>query len=423
MNNSYLSKIGFGKLNEIVFSAKKGIYFSYPSIHPEIADLFQSILERNNELDIKVVIDQSEKKIRNGYGNIDAINKLIDLGVELYHVDNNLISFIIVDDIGYYLFPESRLFEEDGKSLNAVKLTKLDILKIIKHFFSNETLTDEEIANVTADTHQELKEDLEKLNSNKRELLVKNIDKEKLEETRKNIERDPVKSPDLERQIKVYKAKIQYLELNFSGVNFNVRKIDIPVETLPINDENLRRILETKVKLFENIQVDSALWELKWIKRKVDLLRKKYTKPLSNRKKRVVYVNAKNELQEEIKKLVKKVDELKEKSEELFKVEIEKGKNSLSNTLKDYLKIAENRPSHLKPEQINDYVEYVLDQIEFPSPAEFKDQIALNYHFYDFTWEDLQSEEILKELKSKGIIEKEDYDEIVRIRDAFETEK
>lgn len=427
MSSEYLTKLSFGVLKDLILDARKRVYFAYPSLHPEVATAIEERIKKDN-CDIRIIIDPSEKNFRQGFGDIKAVDKLRNLGINILEASDNLISFIISDDCGYFIFPQSRILEEDGKLINAVRLSKLDILKITNYYFPPETIKEkDEFINLTSDSYQEVEEELKNIvqNIDKKDRIVftKKLDETKLVEVRKNLELNKPLEPDIRRMIDVYTAKIQIVEVSFTGVKFDKRKIPIPVEALPIRDDRLIQILETKIKLFENLRSDNALWKLKWLNNQVEELRKEYTVSLKGKtNKRVIILNKKNEFIDKLDKLEKDVENLKREALSLFDSEIKKALETISVTLSNYLK--EAKPDFIQNENdITQFVKYIISQIDIPKAHEFQEQIKLTYHFYDFTWEDLRNENIVKELKEKGVIIDEDYKEIVKMSKVFEVRK
>lgn len=427
MNDNYLIKLGFTELNTLIWNAKKRIYYSYPSVHSDVATAIVEKLKIEKDFDVRVIIDPAERNFRQGFGEIEALDKIRECGVKVFEVENNMISFIVVDEEGYFIFPQSRIIEEDGKLINAVRLSKIDILKILEYFFPPTTSKEkDDFINLTSDSYQEVEKELKNLVDSidklDKKAATKELNIKNLEETRKKLELNKPLEPDLRRLVDVYTTKIQFIELSFTGVKFDIKRIPIPVEALPIKDERLIQILETKIRLFENLHGDNSLWRLKWFNNQVNDIRKEYTNPLKCRNKRVIVIDDKKELKIKVDKLKEKVDFLKNEAENLFNKEIDKAISALKETLIHYLE--ESKPDVLNgSESIKDFVEYLISQIDFPSANQFKEQINLTCNFYDFTWEDLRNEEVLKELKEIRIIKEEDYNQIVEMRKAFEARK
>ena len=104
-------------------------------VFEHVTKTFPELLHPNsNEISIKVLIDNSEESIRNGFGEVAGIEKLIKNKIEIFQSDGNLISFIISDDIGYFLFPQSKIFLEKAKGTNAFKLDPVTIQLLVQNF-------------------------------------------------------------------------------------------------------------------------------------------------------------------------------------------------------------------------------------------------------------------------------------------------
>jgi hypothetical protein len=426
MKQEYLLKLGFSLLIDLISSATKRIYYSYPSIHVEVADALLRVA--NSNVDIRVLIDASEKNFRNGYGNIAAVDILKGKGVQINELSNNLVSFLIVDELGYYIFPESRIFEEDGKSINAVLMSPIEVIKIIAHFFPPKSESEKNdlmqiTANIAIDYKTQVNELLTNIDSSKEGQIVKPLNEIKFEETRKCLIANPPIEPDLKRKINIYTAKIQFVEMKFPGVNFDVIKIPLPTEAIPIKDEKLLHLLETRLRLFDNLRTNpnNSLWKIKALKKKLDSIRNDYTIPLTSRSKRIVLINQKEKLKEELESLSKSVDSFKKDVEMLFKKEIESARNGLIENLTSFLKA--NPVENVKNSDVKDYVEYIVAGIKFPAPDSLKNEIKMEYYFFDITWEDLQNQEILKELKEKNILDLSEFEDIVEIKKAFAIRK
>lgn len=110
---SFIQSIDAYYIADLIKLSNIRIILCVPGLFHETGNL---IVEkyRSGFKNIKVIINCSEKIIRQGYAEIEAIQKLRDAGVPVFDQPDNLVSFIIVDDIGYFLFPQSRIFLEDN---------------------------------------------------------------------------------------------------------------------------------------------------------------------------------------------------------------------------------------------------------------------------------------------------------------------
>ncbi len=131
MCQEFISHIGFKEIINLISKAKESIVFSSPNIHDEVSHAIFSYKKENNVNNIKILIDNSENNYRNGYGEINAIDKLKKAGIDIYDLKGNFVSFIICDDIGYYLFTQSRIFSsDDDLSSNAVLIDPISIIRL-----------------------------------------------------------------------------------------------------------------------------------------------------------------------------------------------------------------------------------------------------------------------------------------------------
>ena len=79
MESSLIYSLAWPTIVKLIDEARNQIRLILPSIHSEWADLLESA--KKQEVDIKVCLNNSEKYIRDGFGDDKAIQKLINLGI------------------------------------------------------------------------------------------------------------------------------------------------------------------------------------------------------------------------------------------------------------------------------------------------------------------------------------------------------
>ena len=79
---NFISKIDYQQLITIAFDAKDRLLISLPGIDDTLAE---ALLAVKHDVEIKVVIDNSEDSIRNGYGEVEAIEKLRNRNVSQFN--------------------------------------------------------------------------------------------------------------------------------------------------------------------------------------------------------------------------------------------------------------------------------------------------------------------------------------------------
>lgn len=84
---------------------------------------------------------------------------------------------------------------------------------------------------------------------------------------------------DLRRQIAIYAAKVQFDEMVFQGANLHMAKVQIPSEALPIKDQALRSMLETRMKVFSDLFGKAGFQEFLDFKETVERVRNDFLLP------------------------------------------------------------------------------------------------------------------------------------------------
>ena len=90
------------------------------------------------------------------------------------------------------------------------------------------------------------------------------------------IKLDPPLAPNLQRKIKTYNAKVQLAELRFSGGRIQNMLVEFPKKGLPIQDEKLKELLQSRIKLINNADFLKENNLIKTLQDEVEALRKKF---------------------------------------------------------------------------------------------------------------------------------------------------
>lgn len=423
--------IDFPNFVDEVFKATEHLYLSLPSIDDEMADALILAKNQKPSISINVVVDNSEESIRNGFGDIEGIDKLLKSNIHIRQSDGNLISFIISDSIGYFLFPHSRIFIDKAKGTNAFRISPSSILLLKKFFFPNETTTDKfEQAAIIGDSTKHFEEAFKEIENKQKEQnqTVSDFDNKKHEENKKKLKINPPLEPDLQRQINTYTAKIQFVELKFSGGNLENKIAQLPKKAIPINSDELKNLLQTRIKMFQDIDKSSDHKKLVEFKEKVEKLRKEFLTPITCRPgKSIIKIDNKENFIIELKNLKKETEKLNS----ALTTMLEEGKLNTVDLLKKELKafFIANEPSELKniirpdikERKLEEIINTITASVKFPEVSKLLEKISLTELFYDLTWNDFKDEKLHKEFQDKKIMNSNDIESIVKMKDAYET--
>ncbi len=429
----FIDTINWHQFVNIIDAAKKSIYIVLPGIDEELAELLVVIRKKNPQVSINVCIDNSEETIRNGYGEALGIEKLRSLNFNIYECNGNLVSFIISDDEGYFIFPQSKIFSNDPKGPNSVKLDPVTIQLLIQIFFpSVRPLEGMNMAqgDVINNSIKYFEKALSELEENGTSIPIIIFDDKKFMDIKKKLELNPPLPPDLKRLIDTYNAEVQYAELSFEGSNIQSRTIHYPKKALPVSSDELKQMLNSSMKLFGDLKGNPVFSKLNLLQQKVDKLRSEYLISIGCRpNKSILKKNKKLEFENKIKELQKEILKVQHDLPEMLKSEKEKTEKLINAELIKFFK--KNPPKELKgienktekQQMINDFIEVIIGSIDFPDMTKLTAKMILRCPIYDLTWDDFSDEQLLSEFEKKGILEKGKLDSIVAMKKAYDVKK
>ena len=418
----YFKSLTTTALAELIKSARKSLYLCLPSLHAEIADAIAELDFMENypveNVKIHILIDFDAQTFRQGYGDFDAMDGLFMGGVEIKCLKDNRISFIISDNIGYFLFIESRtMIPADKKTINAVRIDPVSMVRLKKYFFPDGEKSDfqNELANAIIEESKALSEP-EKLLPEKPAFVMEILDNE-IDEIKTDLEKKPPLNPDFKRKIEFYQNKFQYAELHYQGQRIEHYTISIPSKLLPYKNEELKNKLLTRLKLFENINSNEDFQKFKTIEQRKTEIIEKYLTPLKCRKNRsVLKMETKSEFIADIKSLTEDLGKIKITIYSAMIDEVESAKKNLQITMETFL--IENPTKEMVNMGEGNYQKMaktisttLVGKINV-DPAKLISNFKIECHFADITFEDLSDKELLNEFTEKKLIGEADVNQL-----------
>lgn len=420
----YFKSLTQAEIKQIILSTKESLYICMPAIHEEletaITDLDYSNSNSETEIKIHILIDFDSQTFRQGYGNFKSVEDLIKGGFDVKCLKDNRISFIISDNIGYYLFIESRsLIPADKETINAVRINPVSMVRLKKFFFTeteNFNFKDD-LVNAIIEERKQLKNTNGLLS--KQIALVTEISNSEIESVSEDLKKNPPIHPDFKRIVEFYSNKFQYVKLKFEGANLQYRKIEIPSEALPVMDATLKEKLETKLNLFEKSNEVNYFKSLNAFKAKLTKIRDSYLTKVKSRDESLLDKLKKSVFEEKIENLKKEVDRVKNDIIVNIAEQIDQTRSRLLDDLTEFF-IA--NPKSLFPNHPNlwegnekyiqqsakSIAEKVIYRIKWPEAHLLVDDFKLSVQYSDITYEDLKSQEFVNELKDCNLIDEAD---------------
>ena len=431
----YFKSLTQNDLASLIRSTERELFVSLPLFYGEIADAIMSIhRDSEKKIGIHILVDFDAQTFRQGYGEIESFEQLIKEGIEIKTLNDNRISFIIVDDKGYYLFIESRsLIPADKETINAMRVDPVSIVRLKQFFFGKSIKMNyqDELKNAIIDEGLLLDKAEEMKN-----LLapVATISQEELQTVSNDLKSNPPLNPDYKRIVEFYSNKFQYVKLKFNGSNLQHRKIELPPRVLPVADTELKKRLETKLNLFDQDLVDETFSSIQELKEQLDEIREKYLTKVKSREERLLDKNRKSAFEQAVVDQKAKIGDVKTKCLVNIGKQIKMTSERLIVNLADFL--AEN-PKVLFPDHKHlweNHEEYIKDaskeeamsivtKIKWPKAHDLLDELSIDLQYSDITYEDLKNKTFIKELLECGLIDDADEKQLASFGKGIETKE
>ncbi len=142
---------------------------------------------------------------------------------------------------------------------------------------------------------------------------------EQFKKIQEALKKEPPLAPDLQRRIKTYNAKQQLAELKFSAGRIQNMLVEFHKKGLPIQDDKLKELLQSRIKLINNLEFLNENKAIKTLQDEVEAFRKKFLIALTCREgKSIIKKEAKVEFEKDVSAYKKKLKPLINHSEVYF---------------------------------------------------------------------------------------------------------
>jgi hypothetical protein len=209
---------------ESIRAATFSICYASPGIQIEPAKAIVEAARRVNGPNlITVCLDFDERVMRMGFGDIAAVKHLRDARIAVNSTPGLRTGLVIVDNLGYIFTPTALYLEAEGRTTdapNAMRLTKDQVTGALARL-SPEAKA---IAIALAKTDQEkqyIKEQAIEVPSAK-------VTDEEFATVNRRLEEVPPVNFDVARQVRVFTAYLQYVELKLTGAAIQRHRLSIP---------------------------------------------------------------------------------------------------------------------------------------------------------------------------------------------------
>jgi len=385
------------RLSEEIASANKSVCYFAPGIRKKTARAIAGIVKRIGKDEVIVCIDFGEHSMRLGFGSLGAVDILKKADVEVVDVSGLRIGLIVIDDYGYVFTPTALLLEPENTSdsaPNAIRLSEDQVKMILSRLPSE--------AKPIARRKSKSDEKQKRILRQPKEIKSKKIEKEKYEEVKKNLDEVPPVKFDLERQVRVYNARICFVEIRLTGAAIHRHRLKIPKIIQSLGDPG-EELLERLNTTFDLIRKDKTELVSREIETSLNKIRKNIT-PSLGKLGRVMLKKNKCLFERKIECLKEKLEDSRKKIETELKQEID---NSKRQVVDYYTKQVCNNPpetmhAHFREpiteEKAKMWLDHELGQA-FPTASNLVEKMQLDVIYKDVTFEMLNNNEFFASIK------------------------
>ena len=385
------------RIAESVRKAQQAVCYAGPGIQLDLAQAMVEVAGRLGQEMLTVSLDFDDRVMRMGYGNVDAVQLLLDAGIAVQSSPGLRTALVVVDNEGYIFTPTALYLEaepSDGAASNAVRMSGEQVAQALARL----SPAAKTIAIAQAKT-PEAKQRIEVLTV---DVVSAPITPEKLAEVAASLKEAPPVRFDLARQVRVFEPYLQYVELSLTGAAIQRHRMAIPekIQKLGGSKELENRLRTT----FELIEKGSKL-SSKPLEDALNEIRKNFTPSLGKDHGRVVLKAAKPHV----------VTRLKE-----FRIKLEAHQKAVAKDLQKHLdtsreqivayylpRVIEAKPDALLGQSQNGEVSEAaakrwlngeLDKV-FPRAETLIQEMKLEERYKDVTFETLNRRDFLESVK------------------------
>lgn len=386
------------RIADLIRSADRFVCYAGPGLQLAPAQAMAEVAGQLGVEMITIALDFDERVMRMGFGDMEAVRILHQAGIRVNDAPGLRTALILVDDEGYLFTPTALYLESEPQAQQAANAVRLSTEQL-REALARLSPVAKAIALAQATTDQER----EHINGLQVEVSSQPITEEQFTRVDQALKDVPPVPFDLARQVRVFNAYLQYVELKFSGAGIQKKKLAIPQNILELGgSKDLEGRLRTTFNL---IKRDSKLSSKK-LEGELNGIRKNLTATLGKDHGRVVLKSAKPHLEKRLKAFQAKVEEHQKKIADELQGQLDASRNEI---IEYYLQhVIENPPDsllgqllHLKATEgdARGWLDTELDRV-FPNAEDLIQKMQLNVRYKDVTFETLNQEDFLTSVKA-----------------------
>lgn len=388
------------KMAGLIAEARHRVIVAVPAVRDRAAKALCDAVPRLGAEFVGIVLDCDEEVFRLGYGSIEAIHLLRQAGCRIRQSSGLRIGALVCDNFAWVFSPTALYVQPETQSdetPNAIALKAADVERIVAGILPIRKRSVTE-SDSSIEVPPGILQEIERAPV---EIGIIELEERLLKDTHASLELAPPLAFDVARQVRVFEAYIQYVEISLRGCAIQRHRLELPKSIQGIEGTDLDSRLHTNFELIEkSSKVSSSTLE-----KQLNKVRDDFTRPLGKPWGRVILRGARSKFDERMDQFRMKLEE----HQATVKKELGDALKLSKQQLLDYYLpfIIKNPPDvllgqistqSLSEDQARQWLENQLSTV-FPTPESLISEMKLDVQYRDVTFETLNEEGFAEKLK------------------------
>jgi len=375
--------------------AEHSVCYAAPGIHAESAKAMAEVAQRIGPELITVCLDFDERVMRMGFGDLPSVKVLRDAGIPVSSTPGLRTGLVIVDHQGYIFAPTALYLEADDRPVDAPNAMRLSAEQVTEAL-ARLSPAAKAIAIAMAKTDEER----ERIRKQAVEVASEPVSVPAMQEVERRLAEAPPARFDVARQVRVFNAYLQYVELSLTGAAIQRHRLAIPPSIQKLGGaKDLEGRLRTTFDLIEK----GGKLSSKALEDRLNHVRKNFTPSLGKDHGRVVLKAAKPHLDERLIEFRKDL----ENHQETVKKELQGQLDESRKQIVDYYVpiVVKDPPDAMRgqflkfgDDEARAWLDGELDRV-FPKAEALIQKMQLDVRYKDVTFETLNRDDFLEAIK------------------------
>ena len=393
MTSPLFLSLDSGTIATTIQQAEHSVCYAAPGIQVGPARAMAEVAARIGPELITVCLDFDERVMRMGFGDLEAVKVLRDAGISFSSTPGLRTGLVIVDHQGYIFTRTALYLEADNRPAdapNAMRLSRDQVSEALARLSP--------AAKVIAIALAKTEDEKDRIQSQAIEVPSTPVAEAAFDAVQHSLIEAPPARFDVTRQVQVFSAYLQYVDLKLEGAAIQRRRVPIPPNIQKLGgSKDLEGRLKTTFDLIEK----GGKLSSKALEDSLNEIRKNFTPSLGKDYGRVVLKAAKPRLEERLEAFRADL----KKHQETVKTELQGKLNESRKQIVDYyvpiVLNLKNPPDAMHGQffefgepQARTWLDHELDRT-FPKAEDLIQKIQLDVHYKDVTFETLNRDDFL----------------------------